>query len=111
VIVVDVNVIIYLLTETPQRTLACGVREQQPEMEYALSLAIQHGISAYDAQYVALAASLDAQLVSEDKKLQRVLPGRVVSMTNFTASVQEQDGTDRDSRKGADGGLGTGQEG
>ncbi len=158
-IVVDVNVIIYLLTETPQRTLACGVRErdgdwrvpplwrhemlnvlvtltrqdvldtsaaltvwrnaltllgareQQPEMEYALSLAIQHGISAYDAQYVALAASLDAQLVSEDKKLQRVLPGRVVSMTNFTASVQEQDGTDRDSRKGADGGLGTGQEG
>ena len=26
-----------------------GSGEQQPDMEYALSLAIEHGISAYDA--------------------------------------------------------------
>jgi predicted nucleic acid-binding protein len=140
VIVVDVNVIVYLLTETPQRELArqvherdgdwlvpplwrhemlnvlatltrqdvlntssaltvwrnaltlLGSREQRPDMEYALSLAIEHGISAYDAQYVALAASLGIQLVSEDKKLQRVLPDRAVSMTDVTASVPEEDG-------------------
>ena len=138
-IVVDVNVIVYLLTETPQRELArrvrehdgdwlvpplwrhemlnllvtltrqdvldassaltlwrnalalLGTREQQPDMEHALSLAIEHGISAYDAQYVALAAALGASLVSEDKKLQRLLPQRAVSMADFTAPMPEGD--------------------
>ena len=130
-IVVDVNVIVYLLTETPQRDSArrvrerdgdwlvpplwrhemlnvlatltrqdmldvssalkvwrnaialLGTREQQPDMEHSLSLAIEHGISAYDSQYVALAASLGVSLVSEDGKLQRLLPDQVVAMTRF----------------------------
>ena len=138
-IVVDVNVIVYLLTDTPQREPArrvrerdgdwlvpplwrhemlnvlatltrqevldassaltvwrnaiglLGSREQQPDMEQALSLAIEHGISAYDAQYVALAASHGAQLVSEDKKLQRALPDRAVSMNAFGASVHQEE--------------------
>ena len=138
-IVVDVNVIVYLLTDTPQREPArrvrerdgdwlvpplwrhemlnvlatltrqevldassalrvwrnaiglLGSREQQPDMEQALSLAIEHGISAYDAQYVALAASHGAQLVSEDKKLQRALPDRAVSMNTFGTSVQQEE--------------------
>ena len=132
-IVVDFNIIVYLLTATPQRESARRVRERdrdwlvpslwrhemlnvlatltrqdvldaasaltvwrnalallgtserQPDMEDTLSLAIEHGISAYDAQYVALAASLGVSLVSEDKKLQRLLPDRVVSMTDFAA--------------------------
>lgn len=138
-IVVDVNVIVYLLTETPQRESArqvrerdgdwlvpplwrhellnvlatltrqdvldtpsaltvwrnalalLGAREQQPDMEHALLLAIKHGISAYDAQYVALAASLGVTLVSEDKKLQRLLSDRVISMADFTTPLAEGD--------------------
>jgi predicted nucleic acid-binding protein len=134
-IVVDVNVIVYLLTETPQRELARRVRErdgdwlvpplwrhemlnvlatltrqdvleassaptvwrnaltllssheQQPDMERALLLAIEHRISAYDAQYLELAASYGVPLVSEDKKLQRMLPNRAFSMADFAASI------------------------
>ena len=128
-IVVDVNVVIYLLTDTPQRSLAVrlyeqgnewrlpplwrheminvlgtltrnevldlgaavqlwrnaldlfAAGEQQPDMEQALALAVDRGISVYDAQYVTLAMALDTQLVSEDKKLRRRFPERVVSMS------------------------------
>jgi predicted nucleic acid-binding protein len=138
-IVVDVNVVVYLLTETPQRELArrvrerdadwlvpplwrhemlsvlatltreevldqasaiqvwrkaialLGSREQQPEMEDALSLAIEHGISAYDAQYVVLAKTIGTRLVSEDRKLRRRLPDRVASMADFSATLPQED--------------------
>ncbi len=139
-IVVDVNVVVYLLTETPQCELARDLRENDrqwlvpplwrhemlnvlatlarqdvldapsaltvwrnaldlvgnsertPDMERALSLAIDHGISAYDAQYVALAESLGVSFVTEDKKLQRLFPDRVFSMADFVATrPQEQD--------------------
>ena len=141
-IVVDVNVIVYLLTETPQRELArrvrtrdahwlipplwrhemlnvlatltrqevldassaltvwrnalalLGARERQPDMEQALSLAIGHGISAYASQYVTLAESLGIQLVSEDRKLQRLLPDRVASMADFTDPTPDEDTVD-----------------
>jgi predicted nucleic acid-binding protein len=140
VIVVDVNVIVYLLTDTPQRELArrvracdgdwlvpplwrhemlnvlatltrqdvldgsaaltvwrnavglLGTREQQPNMEQALSLAIEKRISAYDAQYVALAAALGVQLISEDKKLQRQLSEWVISMAGFTDRMHGSSG-------------------
>ena len=36
----------------------------------------------------ALAASLSVPLVTEDRKLQRVLRNRAISMTGFTASVR-----------------------
>jgi len=131
VIVIDVNVIVYLLTETPQRESARQVyerdsdwlvpplwrhemlnvlatltrqdvldvssaltvwrnalgllemREQQPDMENALALAVDHRISAYDAQYVELATSLGVLLVSEDKKLQRLFPKMVFSLAKM----------------------------
>lgn len=130
-IVIDVNVIVYLLTETPQRESARQVyerdsdwlvpplwrhemlnvlatltrqdvldvssaltvwrnalglletREQQPDMENALALAVDHRISAYDAQYVELATSLGVLLVSEDKKLQRLFPKMVFSLAKM----------------------------
>jgi predicted nucleic acid-binding protein len=56
-------------------------------MERALLLAIEHRISAYDAQYLELAASYGVPLVSEDKKLQRMLPHRAFSMADFAASI------------------------
>lgn len=134
-IVVDMNVIVYLLTDTPQRRMAVrlyehdeewrvpplwrreilnvlaslarnGVldadtalqlwrnavdlfvpKEQSPDMKDALALAIDRGVSAYDAQYVALAAALNTQLVSEDKKLQRRFPERVASMEQIVGTV------------------------
>lgn len=55
-------------------------KERQPDMEHALTLAITHAISAYDAQYVDLAEALGVLLVTEDKKLQRTLPHRVISL-------------------------------
>ncbi|GAB6044219.1 type II toxin-antitoxin system VapC family toxin [Endothiovibrio diazotrophicus] len=127
-IVIDVNVVIYLLTDTPHRALAVRLYERddewrlpslwrheminvlgtltrnevldlgaatqlwrnaldlfaagelQPDMEQALSLAVDRGISVYDAQYVTLAMALDTRLVSEDRKLRQRLPERVVSM-------------------------------
>ena len=130
-VVVDVNVLVYLLTDSPSRALArrvheidpvwrvpplwrhellnvlatltrqqvldqdgaltlwrnalglLGSREQQPDMEQALSLAIGQRISAYDAQYVALAIACAVPLISEDKKLQRQLPEQVMSMERF----------------------------
>ena len=133
-IVVDVNVVIYLLTDTPQRSLAVrlyeqgkewrlpplwrhelinvlgtltrnevldleaavqlwrnaldlfAAGEQQPDMEQALALAVDRGISVYDAQYVTLAVALDTRLVSEDKKLRRRFPERVVSMSQLVGS-------------------------
>jgi predicted nucleic acid-binding protein len=60
-------------------------------MEQALSLAIEHRISAYDAQYVALAVSMGATLVSEDRKLQRLLPERVASMVHFAVRIPDND--------------------
>jgi len=136
-IVADVNIVVYLLTDTPQRAMASQLyirdpiwvlpplwqhellnvlatltrqvvveqdsalliwrhavdllahREQQPNMEHALLLAIEHGISAYDAQYVALARELGVSLVSEDKKLQRLLPDQVVSLARSVADYQD----------------------
>ncbi|MFP4607436.1 MAG: type II toxin-antitoxin system VapC family toxin [Thiohalospira sp.] len=132
-IVVDVNVIVHLLTDTDRHPLAMRIygqeqqwrvpplwrhemlnilatmtrndvldgrsagtlwhnalglftpREQQPAMDQALEIAIEHGISAYDAQYVTLAMGLDTLLVSEDRKLQQRLPHRVLSMAAFAA--------------------------
>jgi hypothetical protein len=49
-------------------------------MEKAITLAIRHGVSGYDAQYMALAEALGILLISEDKKLQRAFPQRVISL-------------------------------
>ena len=42
-------------------------------MSTALELAIKHGISAYDASYVALAEHLGAELVTADAKLAKAV--------------------------------------
>jgi len=121
-IVVDVNVVVYLLTECPQHEAAAELwaidgdwrlpplwqheflnllatlsrqnyldlataievwqtavslfarREMPPDMLRALRLAFTHGISAYDAQYVALAHELGCSLVTEDRRLREAFP-------------------------------------
>ena len=49
----------------------------------ALALAVRYGISAYDAQYVALAEELDVQLVTQDGPLRNACPERAISMQAF----------------------------
>ena len=49
----------------------------------ALEIAALHRISGYEAQYVALAVSLSVPLISEDRKLQQVVPNIANSMQQF----------------------------
>ena len=46
--------------------------EQTVSLPDALSLAIESGISAYDAQFVYLARSMNTRLVTEDRQLLRL---------------------------------------
>lgn len=58
-------------------------REHVAGAETALALAIQNPISAYDAQYVALAQHLQTVFVSEDRRLQKAFPSIARGMQVF----------------------------
>ena len=62
--------------------------ETEVEMSQALSLAIQKGISAYDAQYAALAIRLGVPLVTEDQRLRKALPGETLSMQEICSGSE-----------------------
>lgn len=49
----------------------------------SLKLAIEDGISAYDAQYIALAHSLNTHCVTEDKRMLKTFPATAISMEAF----------------------------
>ena len=55
------------------------------EMDAALAVAAEYAITGYDAQYVALAQSLNAPLITEDRKLRNAAPGIALSMREFLA--------------------------
>ena len=63
-----------------------GSEEEQPAMEQALLLAAEHQISAYDAQYLALALANMLPMISEDRVLQREFPDVVLSLEEFCSS-------------------------
>lgn len=56
---------------------------RQPDMLNALRLAGERNVSAYDAQYLALAQSLSLPLVTEDRKLRQAAPDLTLSMQDF----------------------------
>ena len=58
-------------------------REQPADAESSLSLAIEHKISAYDAQYVALAQRLRTVFVTEDRRLLKAFPSFAHTMQAF----------------------------
>lgn len=58
-------------------------KEQEVNMIEVLSLAVTHDLSGYDAQYIALAQSLECLFVTEDKKLHNTLPNQAISMQTF----------------------------
>jgi len=57
--------------------------EQDVDMEAALTLTTQHRISAYDAQYVALARQLQIVCVTEDRRLLSTFPTNTQTMLGF----------------------------
>ena len=57
--------------------------EKEADGSASLKLAIEHAISAYDAQYIALAQSLETQCITEDKRLLKTFPDTAVSMKAF----------------------------
>jgi predicted nucleic acid-binding protein len=63
------------------------IAQAQCEVNFAesLDIAALYVISGYDAQYVALAASLSVPLISEDRKLRQAAPEMVMSMQQFIA--------------------------
>ena len=54
------------------------------DMSHALDLAVNNKVSAYDAQFVALAKELDLNLVTADREILKKFPETAVSMEDFT---------------------------
>ncbi len=61
------------------------VAQCEVKMDAALAVAAKYAITGYAAQYVALAQSLDAPLITEDRKLREAVPGIAFSMQEFLA--------------------------
>ena len=59
------------------------VAQCEVNMGAALTVAAKYAITGYDAQYIALAQSLDALLITEDRKLRLAVPGVAVSIQQF----------------------------
>lgn len=55
------------------------------KMDAALAIAAKFAVTGYDAQYVALAQSLNAPLITEDRKLREAVPGIAFSMRDYLA--------------------------
>jgi len=64
-----------------------GGRQQVPDPVRSLRMAVELGVSGYDAQYLALAAQLHLPLVSCERRLLEALPGKVVSPEEYLASM------------------------
>lgn len=60
-----------------------GPLERRVNMESALALAGSHRISAYDAQYIALAQQLHTVCVTEDRRLLKTFPEEARAMRDF----------------------------
>lgn len=130
-IVVDANIIVYALTDSPHREMANRVRsidgdwrvpvlwrheflnviatlirhghideadgallwdnaakllggsEHEVNMKNAMKLAVKHDISAYDAQYVALAKEFETLLLTEDSRLLRKFPDICATLKEY----------------------------
>jgi len=70
---------IYLKAETALRG-----REFAVTGRAALSLAFESGLSAYDCEYIALAAERNCKLVTSDKKIVKSFPRHAVSLADFS---------------------------
>jgi len=62
-------------------------REEPTDAEAALELAIEHPVSAYDGQYVALARRLAVSFVTEDRRLLKAFPQLAQTMRDFVRAA------------------------
>ena len=53
----------------------------------ALALATRHGVTAYDARFLALAERVGLRLVTEDSKLRAAAPALTQSLADALASI------------------------
>jgi predicted nucleic acid-binding protein len=63
--------------------------ERRADPISALELAHQHRLSAYDAQYLAVAFKLNLKLITEDKALRQAVPQHCLTMSEF---LEQQSG-------------------
>ena len=63
-----------------------GLLEREPDAVSALRIALRDGITAYDAQFVAVAEQFDVPLVTADRKVLRARPDISVSLDDFASS-------------------------
>jgi predicted nucleic acid-binding protein len=83
----------HLLKDVPEQVVVnCDhlarlikVAQCEVKVDAALAFAAKYAITGYDAQYVALAQSLNAPLIKEDRKLRKAVPGIAFSMQEFLA--------------------------
>ena len=61
------------------------VAQCEVAMDAALAVAAEYAITGYDAQYVALAQSLNTPLITEDRRLRITVPGIAFSIQEFLA--------------------------
>jgi len=66
-------------------------REQDINLHEALAIATENGISAYDAQYLALAQALHCPLVTEDKRLAHKFPDKALTMQDYLRAKNESE--------------------
>jgi predicted nucleic acid-binding protein len=65
-----------------------GARQQIPDPVRSLRLAVEWGLSGYDAQYLALATQLRLPLLSCDGRLLDAVPGKVVTPESYLAILR-----------------------
>jgi predicted nucleic acid-binding protein len=88
---------LYIRKEILTFEAACQMQRQAEQLmtgnEYeidslsVLATASESGCSAYDAEFVALAISLDRKLVTSDKKLIKLFPDIAITAREFTESA------------------------
>lgn len=70
---------------------SCLAQVSEPSSELVFELVQRHKITAYDAQYVALAMEMKVPLVTEDKELLRKFPGNAYSMESYWNAFGNRD--------------------
>ena len=61
-------------------------REFEVDSNEVFDVLSQTGLSAYDAEYAALAEALDLDLVTSDKRLLKAIPDRGISLSEFAST-------------------------
>ena len=57
--------------------------ECEPSASKVIDFVAQHGITAYDGQFIGLALEMGIPFVTEDRELQEKFPGTAISMDEF----------------------------